>query len=1192
MATSTSPISLASHDTALCIVPPRERWSSVERLRALHDKAYEKWPPHVNLIYPFVQQDVLSSAATRIQDHLASLSTSSTDSRTVCLYKAGVFHHKHNNTLYLHDADTHRTSWLQELRKQVLTALGHPKQAHDGYQMHMTIAQSDDAASSSHRFLADKVALLPALEWDVSELAILVRERQQQNGTVTSHMKLWGVINLSDPARSSFPLLKPVIFYEPSPNVDGIETDEYPTRFYDDETDLWLPFDFPPSSTPRKEPRNLSISSYNILAEFHHPFTTSRNPLTISTLLSTPALSSILILQEVTDSSLTAILADVKIRAQYPFASHGPPVQPDVDPLPNHLNIVILSKYPFAWEHVSLRRKHKDAIIALFYLTDDPSHRGPEPDLVVAGVHLPHGVNDGAVVARRLDVQLLLRFLEKEFKDIPCVLAGDFNLATATATIDEAVEKGSLSSTGRAYINGFDDMVAEKGFVDAWEVMKDSLTVADEHEDDEGATFEPTRNEVAAAAVGSGTSMLSHRYDRILIRGEGRVELKGFNRFGFVKGMVGDVETFASDHWGVRCLMTIGGEISQEVSKMVVPIELVKAPQALSSAEGVIDALALPTPEEEATRHSAIRLVKNVILATPDDHISASSKPVVAVVPVGSFPLGVWTTSSDLDVMFIGPYSSQTFFALATQAIRKAATPDVKLIRRVKSNIGTMLELEVLGIKMDLQYCTATDIARNWPQVLTVPAANPIWSLPMQTLLKLKAARDLDYIRRSVPDLTTFRHAHRFIKSWAKAHGVYSARFGFLGGIQISILLARAQKLLTASNKTPPSLPDLITTFFTHYATFPFATHSVFDPFFHATSLPHHRSTTREPLAILGYFPPALNTTAAASVPSTRTLTHEFARTASALTTSTTWTDLISPTTAATSFLTSYKSYARLSVQYWGQSPTRGRQFIGWLESRCVTLLVDMHRRAPGIHARIWPARFVGPDSTEEDTTDYQGCYLIGLERANPTTTTKEDTQSALDGLRSALRRFEETMRADDKYFDARTCWLGAEVVSRGDLGALVLDGREWGEFAAGEDESETDEEEDVEDDADDDDAEGFGVDRLSIRNNKKAKKKAKDAVAPAPPGTGRKLRAATDVLNRLRWDPDLDSSDFVVGYEDRFLGAQEKALEAWRTEKTDEEFIPQHRILYFKRRSDGEVIWDRGARRDVLFGSGVDADA
>ena len=48
-----------------------------------------------------------------------------------------------------------------------------------------------------------------------------------------------------------------------------------------------------------------------------------------------------------------------------------------------------------------------------------------------------------------------------------------------------------------------------------------------------------------------------------------------------------------------------------------------------------------------------------------------------------------------------------------------------------------------------------------------------------------------------------------------------------------------------------------------------------------------------------------------------------------------------------------------------------------------------------------------------------------------------------------------------------------------------------------------------------------------------------------------------------------------------------EKALDMWKSEQTDEEFIPQHRILYFKRRSDSTVIWNRRMRTDLLFGSG-----
>lgn len=46
--------------------------------------------------------------------------------------------------------------------------------------------------------------------------------------------------------------------------------------------------------------------------------------------------------------------------------------------------------------------------------------------------------------------------------------------------------------------------------------------------------------------------------------------------------------------------------------------------------------------------------------------------------------------------------------------------------------------------------------------------------------------------------------------------------------------------------------------------------------------------------------------------------------------------------------------------------------------------------------------------------------------------------------------------------------------------------------------------------------------------------------------------------------------------------------VSTWVRETTDEDFIPQHRIKYFKRNSDGEIVWDREGRIDKFFGSGL----
>jgi uncharacterized protein (UPF0248 family) len=63
---------------------------------------------------------------------------------------------------------------------------------------------------------------------------------------------------------------------------------------------------------------------------------------------------------------------------------------------------------------------------------------------------------------------------------------------------------------------------------------------------------------------------------------------------------------------------------------------------------------------------------------------------------------------------------------------------------------------------------------------------------------------------------------------------------------------------------------------------------------------------------------------------------------------------------------------------------------------------------------------------------------------------------------------------------------------------------------------------------------------------------------------------------------------NFTIGYLERFEGIKEMPMSKWVRETSDEDFIPQHRIKYFKRSSDGEVVWDREGRVDKIFGSGL----
>ena len=112
---------------------------------------------------------------------------------------------------------------------------------------------------------------------------------------------------------------------------------------------------------------------------------------------------------------------------------------------------------------------------------------------------------------------------------------------------------------------------------------------------------------------------------------------------------------------------------------------------------------------------------------------------------------------------------------------------------------------------------------------------------------------------------------------------------------------------------------------------------------------------------------------------------------------------------------------------------------------------------------------------------------------------------------------------------------------------------------------------------------------RPTSRARAKKSRKAQQASDSSIKVCDRPLRPAQDILSRLRYDPALSSQNFTIGYLDRHAPeVMEMPLDNWKGgDVTDEEFIPQHRIVWFKRNEDGIKVWDRKERLDLLFGSG-----
>lgn len=524
------------------------------------------------------------------------------------------------------------------------------------------------------------------------------------------------------------------------------------------------------------------------------------------------------------------------------------------------------------------------------------------------------------------------------------------------------MKRGAITAQTKDILRGIETTLADAGLLDVWMVSRveagvsDSIRreVNDVFEGEQGATFDPMENPNAAKTVGSGLNNRPQRYDRMLIKSGGPLQISRFNKFGFITGegeTAGDT-IYASDHWGIRSLLQRSALKDSGTGPDVVPVQFKQALNHLADITTLKRCLGrlgvIPTDAEEDDRRHALELLRKVILENePSNPEHTRGRPVIVVVPVGSYGLGVWSKSSDMDCLCIGSISSRVFFTLARQRLRKAAGSGIRVMRKVKARTGTMLEVEVLGLKCDLQYCQAADVASLWPDLMKRPPSDPAFSLPTQTLLKLKPARDLFYLQRSVPDLAQFRFCYRVIKTWAKSRGIYAARFGYLGGIHLSVMLARLCKMLLHDGGVV-SATDIVTTFFHHYSQIDWKNDIIFDPFFHRQL--RYRRTPREAMCLLGWHSPTLNTALAASVPTVEIISKEFSLANARLQEAgATWDSLLpTPTTessdfmpaAAAAFLTSFPTYINLRIHYWGVSLEGGIRLVGWLESRCASLLV------------------------------------------------------------------------------------------------------------------------------------------------------------------------------------------------------------------------------------------------------------
>ena len=193
----------------------------------------------------------------------------------------------------------------------------------------------------------------------------------------------------------------------------------------------------------------------------------------------------------------------------------------------------------------------------------------------------------------------------------------------------------------------------------------------------------------------------------------------------------------------------------------------------------------------------------------------------------------------------------------------------------------------------------------------------------------LNAHRDRLRLESLIPHPPSFRLAFRAIKLFCIHHGIYAARFGYLGGIHIAILLTKIASVMPES----ATATDLIQRFFHDYATFDWSGTTASAVAVNST----YRRTAREPMVILSAERPVMNVAANTTVLNVQTISKEFVSANAQLTAGVGWALVCGEQKHLVDhFLHEHTVFVKIHVSHWGGNCMDARALVGFIESRIV----------------------------------------------------------------------------------------------------------------------------------------------------------------------------------------------------------------------------------------------------------------
>ncbi len=160
-----------THQSTVAVIPPEGVWAPIQWIRRRYDRQIHRWPPHINLLYPFRPRSDFAAAAEEL-----AMICSSIEPWTVTLAEFRYVRHSSGRcTLWLAPEPAEPLRQLQAALRSVFPDCDDLSRFSTGFTPHLSVGQFAGTADCQRR-LAELQAMWEPLRFTLGEIVLLARQ--------------------------------------------------------------------------------------------------------------------------------------------------------------------------------------------------------------------------------------------------------------------------------------------------------------------------------------------------------------------------------------------------------------------------------------------------------------------------------------------------------------------------------------------------------------------------------------------------------------------------------------------------------------------------------------------------------------------------------------------------------------------------------------------------------------------------------------------------------------------------------------------------------------------------------------------------------------------------------------------------------------------------------------------------------